>query len=165
MWCCPSTWQNQILLRWQQIMHCAAANESVICMHNHHDRNYLAMILTTRRLPDESHPLPSPIMTNSPHINRRLRSSTAHNLSKPAQMRRSRAQSWRISQRSTSCRCSCKTSRRIPCSRVARQAESPSCAIAQAGLLRVLEPRCLARCGAGGLLLGLLGGVGGHIVH
>ena len=99
---------------------------------------------------------------NSPHINRRLRSTSAHNLSKPAQLRRSRSQSRRISQRSTSGRGARKTSRHSSTSRVVRQPESPSCAVAQSWLLRVLEARCLARGGAVGLL-GLLGGVGGHV--
>lgn len=99
---------------------------------------------------------------NSPHINRRLRSTSTHDLSKPAQLRRPWTQSRRRSQRSSSGRHACKASRSSSSSRVVWQSETPSCAIAKSRLLRILESRRLARGGAVGLLR-LLGGVGGHV--
>lgn len=67
---------------------------------------------------------------NSPHINRRLHSTSTHNLSKPAQLRRPWTQSRRSSQRSTSSRSACKASRSSSAGRIVWQAEPPSCAVA-----------------------------------
>jgi hypothetical protein len=99
---------------------------------------------------------------DSPHINRRLRATTTHNLSKPAQLRRPGTHSRRGSQRST---CSCRTretSRSTSTGRVIGQSKSPSCSVAQARLLGVLKAWCLARGGVVGLLR-LLGAVGWHV--
>jgi hypothetical protein len=66
---------------------------------------------------------------DSPHINRRLRATTTHDLSKPAQLRRPGTHPRRSSQRST---CSCRTretSRSTSTGRVIGQSESPSCAV------------------------------------
>lgn len=114
--------------------------------------------LSTCSLPHDFCSLPWANPSDSPHINRRLRSSSTHNLGKPAQLRRP----WPQPRRSSGSCYARETSRRISTSRIIWQAESPSCAIAQSGLLGILKSRCLAR-GAGGLLLGLLGGVGRHI--
>jgi hypothetical protein len=74
--------------------------------------------------------LPQIHAEDSPHINRRLRSTSAHNLSKPAQLRRSRSQPRRRSQcRSSSCG-ACEASRSSSTGRVVWQSKSPSCAIA-----------------------------------
>lgn len=109
----------------------------------------------------------------SPHINRRLRTSTAHNLGKTTQLRWPRSHPRRTTERSTSRRRASETSRRSASGRVVRQSESPSCAVAQRGLLRVLKSWCLARGAAAGLLLlrlllrllRLLGAVARHVVH
>ena len=115
---------------------------------------------TTRQLPHA--PTRKTRAVNSPHINRCLRSTSTHNLSKPAQLRRPRTQSRRRSQRSSRSSGARKASRNSSSSRVVWQSETPSCAIAKSRLLRILESRRLARGGAVGLLR-LLGGVGGHV--
>lgn len=66
---------------------------------------------------------------DSPHINRRLWATAAHNLSKATQLRRPRAHTRRSSQRSTSSCRTRKASRSRSPRRVIRQSKSPSCAV------------------------------------
>lgn len=99
---------------------------------------------------------------DSPHINRRLRATTTHNLSKSTQLRWPRTHSWRSSQRCTSSCRARKPSRSSSASRAIGQSESPLCSVPYPGLLSILEAWCLARRGAVGLLR-LLGAVGWHV--
>lgn len=94
-----------------------------VAMYMHPPRPVHSMPATTCSLP-QIH------AGDSPHINRRLRSTSAHNLSKPAQLRRSRSQPRCSSQCRSSSRGACEASRSSSTGRVVWQSESPSCAIA-----------------------------------